>query len=68
LPDPSIKFGLQFHSRHWQEEDEEVHCPATGKTGRELPPEASFDEDPISEAKPAANDTKVISLDAWRKS
>lgn len=67
--DPSIKFGLQFHSRSWEEDDEdEVHCPATGKTGRELPPEASFDEEPPSEANPPANDTKVISMDAWRKS
>jgi hypothetical protein len=65
--DPSIKFGLQFHSRDWEEDEEEVHCPATGKTGRELPPEASFDEDPPSETKEIANDTKVISIDAWRK-
>ena len=63
--DPSIKFGLQFHNREWQEDD--VHCPATGKTGRELPPEASFDEEPPSEANPPANDTKVISMDAFRK-
>lgn len=66
--DPSIKFGLQFHSRDWEEDDdEEVHCPATGKTGRELPPEASFDEEPPTETKEVANDTKVISIDAWRK-
>lgn len=68
--DPSIKFGLQFHHRNWQEEEDEdeLHCPATGKTGRELPPEASFDEEPPSEIKSPANDTKVISIDAWRKS
>lgn len=65
--DPSIKFGLQFHSRDWEDEDEELHCPATGKTGRELPPEASFDEEPPSEANPPANDTKVVSMDAFRK-
>lgn len=66
--DPSIKFGLQFHNRSWQQtEDDEVHCPATGKTGREAPPEASFDEEPPSEAHPPANDTKVISLEAFRK-
>lgn len=64
--DPSIKFGLQFHSRQWQD-DEEVHCPATGKTGREPMAEASFDEDPPSEAHPPANDSKVISLEAFRK-
>ena len=64
--DPSIKFGLQFHNRDWEEEDDELHCPATGKTGRELPPEASFDEDPPSEIQMPANDTKVISLDAFR--
>ena len=66
--DPSIKFGLQFHSHDWEEdEDEEVHCPATGRTGREMPPEASFDEEPPSEAHPPANDTKVISIEAFRK-
>lgn len=66
--DPSIKFGLQFHNSQWDEEDEdEVHCPATGKTGREMPPEASFDEEPPSEANPPANDSKVLSIDAFRK-
>jgi uncharacterized protein len=69
--DPSIKFGLQFHSRDWEEEelvhDDALHCPATGKTGRERPPEASFDEEAPSETKTIANDTKVISIDAWRK-
>lgn len=67
--DPSIKFGLQFHNRHWEEDanDEGVHCPATGRTGREMPPEASFDEEPPSEANPPANDSKVLSMDAFRK-
>lgn len=65
--DPAIKFGLQFHHRDWEEDDEEVHCPATGRTGREGPPEASFDEEPPSEANPPANDSKVISMDAFRK-
>lgn len=67
--DPSIRFGLQFHHQQWDEEEGEegVHCPATGRTGRELPPEASFDEEAPSEATQPANDTKVISLDAWRK-
>lgn len=66
--DPSIKFGLQFHSYDFEEdEDEALHCPATGKTGREMPPQASFDEDPPTETKTVANDTKVISIDAWRK-
>lgn len=66
--DPSIKFGLQFHSHDFEEDDEdELHCPATGKTGRELPPEASFDEEPPTETKEVANDTKVISIDSWRK-
>tara|TARA_B100001123_G_scaffold292517_1_gene326048 strand:+ start:416 stop:949 length:534 start_codon:yes stop_codon:yes gene_type:complete len=64
--DPSIKFGLQFHTRDWNEEDDEVHCPSTGRTGREMPPEASFDEEPPSDAHPAANDDKVVSIDAWR--
>lgn len=65
--DPAIKFGLQFHHTGWEEDDDEVHCPATGRTGREGPPEASFDEEPPSEANPPANDTKVISMDAFRK-
>ncbi len=66
--DPSIKFGLQFHSRDWEEDsDEGVHCPATGRTGREMPPEASFDEEPPSQANPPANDSKVLSMDAFRK-
>lgn len=65
--DPSIKFGLQFHAHDWQEEEDELHCPATGKTGHELPPSASFDEDPPSETNPPANDSKVLSMDAFRK-
>jgi len=65
--DPSIKFGLQFHRSEWEEDDEEVHCPATGRTGREMPPEASFDEEPPSEAHPPANDSKVLSMEAFRK-
>lgn len=66
--DPAIKFGLQFHHTDWEEDaDDEVHCPATGRTGREGPPEASFDEEPPSEANPPANDTKVISMEAFRK-
>jgi len=65
--DPSIKFGLQFHRGDWEEEQESVHCPATGRTGREMPPEASFDEEPPSEANPPANDSKVISIEAFRK-
>jgi len=65
--DPSIKFGLQFHRGEWEEEEESVHCPATGRTGREMPPEASFDEEPPTEANPPANDSKVISIDAFRK-
>ncbi|MCI5048859.1 MAG: ClpXP protease specificity-enhancing factor SspB [Rickettsiales bacterium] len=66
--DPSIKFGLQFHRGEWEEEEsEDVHCPATGRTGREMPPEASFDEEAPSEAHPAANDSKVVSIEAFRK-
>ena len=69
--DPSIKFGLQFHNSQWdaeeEVEEEEVHCPATGKTGREMPPAASFDEEPPSKANPPANDSKVLSMDAFRK-
>ena len=64
--DPSIKFGLQFHGKEY-EEDEELSCPATGKRRHEPPPSASFDEDPPSEDHPPANDTKVVALDAFRK-
>lgn len=63
--DPSIKFGLQFHGVE-DFEEEEVSCPATGKTGREKPPQASFDEEPPSESHPPANDSKVVSIDTFR--
>lgn len=71
--DPSIKFGLQFHGKkasgslQVHAEDEKVACPATGKKGKDKPALASFDEDEPSADKPAANDEKVISLEAFRK-
>lgn len=64
--DPSIKFGLQFHANR-ELSSEEVACPATGRTGHELPPQAAFDEEPPAEAAQPANDEKVISLEAFRK-
>ena len=69
--DPSIKFGLQFHGKQFAansgSSDEAVSCPATGRTGNEKPPMAAFEEDAPSESAEAANDEKVISLEAFRK-
>lgn len=70
--DPSIKFGLQFHGKVWEEEahdsdEDRVACPATGKKGREPMAEASFEEDVSEAAEPPANDDKVLSIDAFRK-
>lgn len=76
--DPSIKFGLQFHGKSATASDQPsnnsearaeqpVACPATGKTGKEKPPAASFEEETPTEETTAANDEKVISLEAFRK-
>lgn len=68
--DPSIKFGLQFHGKPVAvagSKEEAVTCPATGKTGNEKPPMAAFEEDAPTEESEAANDEKVISLEAFRK-
>lgn len=66
--DPSIKFGLQFHTRDTSlEEDESVSCPATGKKKNAPPPSASFDEEPPSDDHAPANDEKVLSIEAFRK-
>ena len=73
--DPSIKFGLQFHgkpiaalgSNVTANGEEAVSCPATGRTGNEKPPMAAFEEEAPSESAEAANDEKVISLEAFRK-
>lgn len=72
--DPSIKFGLQFHGKKLTpaplaaaEPDEPVACPVTGRNGQEKPPMAAFDEESPSEETTAANDEKVISLEAFRK-
>jgi len=70
--DPSIKFGLQFHGKRpanlgMSETEEPVACPATGRTGAEKPPMAAFEEEAPSEETKAANDEKVISLEAFRK-
>lgn len=47
--------------------EEPVACPATGKTGKEKPPAGNFEEDAPSEETKAANDAKVVSLEAFRK-
>ena len=70
--DPSIKFGLQFHGKKpvssANGNEEAVACPVTGKNGTEKPPMAAFEEEPPSdEGSAAANDEKVISLEAFRK-
>lgn len=67
--DPSIKFGLQFHGKPADNADAEepVACPATGRTGSEKPPMAAFEEEAPSEETTPANDTKVVSLESFRK-
>lgn len=74
--DPSIKFGLQFHGKKpaantapaSSDGEEQVACPVTGKSGHEKPPMAAFEEEaPSEEGAKAANDEKVISLEAFRK-
>ena len=76
--DPSIKFGLQFHGKRVAPMssstsatntggEEPVSCPATGRTGHEKPPMAAFEEDAPSEDTKAANDEKVVSMEAFRK-
>lgn len=68
--DPSIKFGLQFHGKKFAasaQADEAMACPATGRTANEKPSMAAFEEDAPSEESAAANDEKVISLEAFRK-
>jgi hypothetical protein len=68
--DPSIKFGLQFHGKRpdaASESEEQVACPVTGRNGSEKPPMAAFEEEAPSEETKAANDEKVISLEAFRK-
>lgn len=68
--DPSIKFGLQFHGKkpaNMNDSEEPVACPATGRTGNEKPPMAAFEEEAPSETDEAANDEKVVSLEAFRK-
>ncbi|MFM9889285.1 MAG: SspB family protein [Rickettsiales bacterium] len=81
--DPSIKFGLQFHGKKPAgasdtnngakstasngNAEEPVACPVTGKNGSEKPSMAAFEEDAPSEETKAANDEKVISLEAFRK-
>lgn len=70
--DPSIKFGLQFHgkqalSSNGNTGEEAVACPATGRTGNEKPSMAAFEEEAPTEEAEAANDEKVVSLEAFRK-
>ena len=71
--DPSIKFGLQFHGKQatstssTSASDETVACPATGRTSGEKPPMAAFEEDAPTVETEAANDEKVVSLEAFRK-
>ncbi|PZP86352.1 MAG: hypothetical protein DI582_03155 [Azospirillum brasilense] len=69
--DPSIKFGLQFHgkkpAKSSNDGEEAVACPVTGKNGHEKPPMAAFEEEEPTDETEAANDTKVISLESFRK-
>ena len=67
--DPSIKFGLQFHGKRAETDnaEEPVSCPATGRVAHEKPPMAAFEEEAPSEETTAANDEKVVSMEAFRK-
>lgn len=76
--DPSIKFGLQFHGKkpgssmsstgsNDSVKEDPVACPATGRTANEKPSMAGFEEGAPSDENAAANDEKVISLEAFRK-
>jgi hypothetical protein len=72
--DPSIKFGLQFHGKKpasaanvSNDIEEAVACPVTGKNGSEKPSMAAFEEEAPTEETTAANDEKVVSLEAFRK-
>ena len=69
--DPSIKFGLQFHGKRpasaQNNEKDAVACPVTGHAPHEKPQAAAFDEEAPAEETKAANDEKVISLEAFRK-
>ena len=68
--DPSIKFGLQFHGKRVAADGDAeapVACPVTGRQPHEKPPAAAFEEEAPSEETKAANDEKVVSLEAFRK-
>jgi hypothetical protein len=68
--DPSIKFGLQFHGKRATTDAENkdgMSCPATGHVAGEKPQAAAFDEEAPAEETKAANDEKVVSLEAFRK-
>ena len=68
--DPSIKFGLQFHGKRaavGNDSKDGMACPATGHTAHEKPQAAAFDEEAPAEETRAANDEKVVSLEAFRK-
>lgn len=58
--DPSVKFGLQFEQHHQAEERMASGDDAGG-------PAASAPQAPAQDAPPAASDTSVVSLDAFRK-
>ena len=49
------------------DKEDPVSCPATGRTANDKPPMAAFEEEAPSEETTAANDEKVISLEAFRK-
>lgn len=65
--DPSIKFGLQFHGKRAITDKDGVACPVTGHLPHEKPQAAAFDEEAPAQETKAANDEKVVSMEAFRK-
>ena len=59
--DPSVKFGLQFEQHH----NDEARMASGDDAGHPAPREAAAAETPP--APPAAGDSSVVSLDAFRK-
>ncbi len=58
--DPSVKFGLQFHEKPLDDEEEDF--------ASELLSEPSFEEDVQSGDAEKSDENTVVSLDAFRKS
>lgn len=57
--DPAVQFGLQFESVPVKSKLKEVPAAAA--------PDAAAPAEPVSEAAPAADSPKIVSLDSFRK-